>query len=90
MPNNIKAVQLMQCPHCTKDFYVYSTLAMDAHDPISKEETDEVKRTLIKRVEEGDLPNKLSDERKLKAIEWLKNPENVLFPFDVEPFLKEL
>jgi ABC-type nitrate/sulfonate/bicarbonate transport system ATPase subunit len=92
MPNkDIKAVQLIECPHCQGGVYVTSELIIRGiTGTAAKHEVEGVKLRMIKQLKEGTFPKVMMNDQKKELIDWLSNPDNVILPKDEQEFIENL
>lgn len=92
MPSQeIKATQLITCPHCSGKVYVAQKVKLlGIVGTAKKEDVDKLKQDLIQQLSNGTFPKPLSPEMKNVALDWLSTPSNILLPEDVQDFIDNL
>lgn len=85
--NDIKALMPTTCPNCNKILVVeFTTTAPILSGIFTVEMIETAKQDALKKIEELSIPE---DEKKT-TVEWIKNPETIFSPNDVEEIIKNL
>jgi glutaredoxin len=86
-PSEIRALAPSQCPHCHGDIVIeFKSAAPYVTKILTPEEIREAKEKTVQRVYL--LP--LSEEKKKSLVAWLRQPEVVFSPSDVDSILTEI
>jgi len=89
--NTTKASQIINCPHCGKEFYTTHSITMNGITGVATgEEINKIKADLVESIASGELRTIMKPEDRGSALEWLKDPANILMPGDLEQFLKDI
>lgn len=85
--NEIKALTPCDCPHCGKQIVIeFATLAPKLVDIFTTETIEEAKKETISRIEALGVDESISRP----MIEWLRNPETLFGPDDIEEIIKQI
>lgn len=85
--NEIKALTPYDCPHCGKQIVIeFVTLAPRLMNIFTPETIEKTKQETISRIQALGVDESISRP----MIEWLRNPETLFGPDDIETIIQQL
>ncbi len=82
----IKSLTPCVCPSCGKDIIIDFSINPSLSSVYTVEDVEKAKLDAIERIKTLSI----DEDKKLGAIEWLKNEENIVGPNDVDSIVNSL